>query len=155
AGLARFGAAVGDAAIVKDAADAFAVVDASHATKDGGYTHEAAGKDAVVHLADVVAMGNAAIELYDATGDAQYREKAHSIAKPLLGFAAKDGALLEHKADAGVFDLDARKPIRANAEAARLLLKVGRLDDDAALRDGANAILNAFSSEPVVTEEGR
>ncbi len=152
-GMARFGAAVHDDAVVADATRAFDAVCATH-RHDGGFLHDA-GRP-LEHLADDVAMARAALALYEATGDARFRVEARAVAKALLRLRdGEGGALLEHARDDSVFDLDARRPLRANAEAARFLQKLGRLDDDAALEGAAAQILAAFADEPAVREEGR
>jgi uncharacterized protein YyaL (SSP411 family) len=161
AGLARFGAVVDDRAIVDAAVAAAAVVDARHAVADG-YSHdEGVADDAVLHLADQVAMGRAHHLLGEATGDARHRAAALRIARFIVArFEDKAGGFVgavdngAAGVDVGVFG-DRRKPFRANGEAARLLIAVGRHAEDAGLVAAGERALAALSSPAVIADEYR
>ncbi len=164
AGLARLGAVTGDVAVTDAAVKAAEVILAKHRVA-GGFSHDEGplhgkpGGDVVMHLADQVAMGHALLLLSEVTGSKRFRDEAratgHVIVERLQDPAG--GGFFAHTQtadDVGVF-ATRRKPLKANAEAARFLLKVGRLDDDAVLVAAAERALSAFASEGVVAEEYR
>jgi hypothetical protein len=159
AGMARLASALGDDKMLADAVAAANVVVATHAG-DRGFTHApraATSAEAELHLADQLAMGNAFAELGEATGDRAWRERALAVARGVLRdfLDDKDGGFYAHTVTASTPAIDRRKPLRANAEAARLLLKVGRLEGDASLVEAAKKALSSFASEAQVKEEGR
>jgi uncharacterized protein YyaL (SSP411 family) len=63
--------------------------------------------------------------------------------------------LRAHTVDATTPALDVRMPMRGNAEAARLLMKVGRLEEDQALAEKGERALRHFADAAIVKEEGR
>ncbi|HEY4220508.1 MAG TPA: DUF255 domain-containing protein, partial [Myxococcota bacterium] len=155
AGLARFAAATANAEWLTAAADAARAIEQTHAApgRAGAFVHAAGDSD--VHLADQVAMGHAYLELYEASGDPVWRERARAVAGALRAFHDdKAGGFFEHPPGASDV-LAVRKPIKQNAEAARFLLKLGRLDDDEALKGLALGALAAFSNPAAVEDEGR
>lgn len=162
AGLARLAAVSGDDDVKAAAVKAIEVVLARHKV-GAGYRHaersdEGSDDDGVLHLADQVAVGRALLLLSEVTGDARYRAAAHDVAAFIVAsFEDNGGGFFASTAsdhDVGVF-AERRKPMKQNAEAARLLLQIGRLDDDKALVDAAERGLAAFAKEGVVKEEYR
>ena len=158
AGLARFGAATGQPALVDAAAVAVDVILTNHRVGTG-FTHdEGTVDDDVLHLVDQVAMGNALIELAEATGDRRYRTEARATAHFILDVLEdKAGGFFAHTvvdSDVGVFS-QRRMPFALNAEAARLLLHVGRLEHDDDLVAAADRALARFADVNVVAAEYR
>jgi uncharacterized protein YyaL (SSP411 family) len=159
AGLARLGMLTTDRALVDDAARAADVILARHRVGAAFSHDEGNDDDGVLHLADQVTMGHALLTLYEATGHARYRAAAAALAGFLIDTLEDKvgGGFFAHtpvKDDVGVF-AERRKPYKGNAEAARFLLKVGRLQDDIAIVAAAERALVAFATEGVVKEEYR
>ncbi len=159
AGLARFAGATGDDALLADAIRAADVVIASHGTPRGfvhaaGDDHSGAG---LLYLSDQIAMGNAFVELYETTGDAKWRTFAATCARNMVSALWDEGrgAFLAHTVDERTPALDVRSPMRANAEAARLVMKVGRLEGDAELTKKGERALRTFAAPAIVSQEGR
>lgn len=159
AGLARFAGATADDVMLADAVRAADVVIASHSTPRG-FVH-AAGDDTsgagLLYLTDQIAMGNALVELYEATGDAKWRTLAVMSVRAMVSALWDEGrgAFLAHTVDDKTPALDVRSPLRANAEAARLVLKVGRLEGDSNLVSTAERALRSFATPAIVATEGR
>jgi uncharacterized protein len=159
AGLARFAAAIGDEAMLADAARAAEAVLGTHF--DGAsFSHgPLATDDGVRHLADQVAMTAALLELFGATGEALRLPPPPRASGALLALreepSGAGGALYAHSLSPDAPPLARRTPLRANAEAARLLIKLGRLEEEPALIEAGLRALAAFAREPLVADEGR
>jgi hypothetical protein len=151
-----------DAAVVLN--DDALLLRAVHATEhllrthvhDGVVAHEAGGR---AHLADQVAMARALLELDEATGDVRWRKALRDVVTGLRAtFEDRErGGFVETPVDAqarGVF-AQARVPLRENAEAARVLMALGRLDDDDAHVQAAHRALLRVGAPAVVAAEGR
>jgi uncharacterized protein YyaL (SSP411 family) len=159
AGLARLGQLTADQQAIDDAVTAADVILARHVVGDGFSHDEGHVDDAVLHLADQVAMGHALLTLAEATGQRRFRQlasrTAHFITSTLEDPAG--GGYFAHTpvaGDVGVF-AERRKPFKGNGEAIAFILKVGRLDEDTALTSSAERALQAFAVEGVVKEEFR
>ena len=159
AGLARLAAVTSDASLKDAAIQAVDVVLRAHRVGDGFSHDEGGDDDGVLHLADQVAMGQALLLLGELTGQARYRLEALKTARFLVatledhergGFYAQTAT----DDDVGVFAAR-RKPYKQNGEAARLVTKIGRLEEDAALITAGERALTAFASEGLVKEEYR
>jgi len=159
AGLARLGMLTQDRSLVDDAARAADVILQRHRVGAAFSHDEGTDDDGVLHLADQVAMGHALLALSEATGDARYRTAAVGVAAFLIDTLEDKvgGGFFAHtpvKDDVGVF-AERRKPYKGNAEAARFLLKLGRLQEDTAVVAAAERALVAFAVEGLVKEEFR
>ena len=159
AGLARLGLLTADQQAIDDAVAAADVILTRHVVGDGFSHDEGHNDDAVLHLADQVAMGHALLTLYEATGQRRFRDlasrTAHFITATLEDPAG--GGYFAHTpvaGNVGVF-AERRKPFKGNGEAIAFILKVGRLNEDAALTTSAERALQAFAIEGVVKEEFR
>ncbi|MDP2344476.1 MAG: DUF255 domain-containing protein [Deltaproteobacteria bacterium] len=157
AGLARLAAVTGEAPFKDAAVAAVDVVLARHRVGDGFSHDEGTADDAVLHLADQVAVGQALVLLGEVTGLPRYREEARKTARFMVAslMDTTKGGFYAHTAtndDVGVF-AERRKPFKHNGEAARLLLKIGRLEEDDALVAAGEQALGAFASEGLVKEE--
>ncbi len=159
AGLARLGMLTEDRSLIDDAARATDVILQRHRVGDAFSHDEGAADDDVLHLADQTAMGQALLTLHEATGAARYRAAAVGVATFLIDTLEDKvgGGFFAHtpvKDDVGVF-AERRKPYKGNAEAARFLLKVGRLQEDNVVIAAAERALVAFAVERLVKEEFR
>ena len=161
AGMARFAGTIGDDAMLMDAVRAADAVIATHALDASGargFLHaQSDARDGLMHLGDQVAMGQAFIELFEATGDGKWRALAQATTRALVTSLWDEGAgaFRAHTRDTRTPDLAVRMPMRGNAEAARLLMKVGRLEEDQALVQTGERALRHFADDAIVREEGR
>lgn len=158
AGLARLGAVTGDQKFTEAAVRAVDVVLGRHKVGDG-FRHEEGGDGVVVHLADQVAMGHALLAVNEVTGSVRFRQEAAKTARFLVaqlqdvdngGFYAQSASA----DDVGVFAAR-RKPFKQNAEAARFISQVARLEQDDALVTVAERALAAFANESLITSQYR
>ncbi len=137
----------------------------THVTADAAVHHEAhAGAATVRHLFDAASLGWGYARLAEvlSTDDparARYVALAERIAgKMLVDFRDPVGGALfgqtEDPAAVGVFARRER-PVEANVMAARFLLALHRLTNDATWRAGAVAVLDATLTLPAITGRGR
>lgn len=159
AGLVKIGMLTGDRALVDDAARAADVILGKHRVGAAFSHDEGTDDDDVLYLMDQVTMGRALLLLAEATGERRYRDAAMATARFVTDTLQDQttGAFFAHtpvKDDVGVF-AERRTPYKANAEAARFLLAVGRLEEDAALIAAGERALVAFANEATVKEEFR
>ncbi|MBX3248827.1 MAG: thioredoxin domain-containing protein [Myxococcales bacterium] len=125
------------------ALDAASRFERTHRDEDGGFRHGAVD-DGLRHLADQVWMLRAELALYEATGDARWKEHALTTARFLLDhLALPEGGFAAHTEDpAAVGELARRRrPLVENAVAARALLRLHRLDGEAHWREAAEGAL--------------
>lgn len=118
-------------------------IERSHRDADGGFRH-GPDDDGLRHLADQAWMLRAELALYEATGEARWKELALTTARFLLDhLALPDGGFAAHTEDpAAVGELARRRrPLVENAVAARALLRLHRLEGDAHWRDAAEGAL--------------
>ncbi len=122
-----------DPAVLATARRAAARILATHLAGGtaGGVTHDADPSARVLHLADNAAFGSALARLFEATGDASYRDAAEKIADVLRDqlLDASTGALFGSTKDpdaVGVF-AQRRVPFQDNVKAIRLLAKLGEV----------------------------
>lgn len=159
AGLVRLGRLSGDRDVVDSAARAADVVLARHRVGEAFSHDEGPQDDRVLHLADQVAMARALSLLAEATGQRRYRDAAAATARFMVD-ALEDkvgGGFFAHtpvEDDVGVF-AERRKPYKHNGEAARLLIAIGRLEEDKDLLAAGERALVAFAVPGLVKEEYR
>lgn len=140
------GRAPGDA--LRLALDAAERIELTHRLPSGGFRHgppdAMAGEDGLVHLADVAWMLRAELALAEVTGAPSWRERARRTAGFLVAELAHErGGFAAHTVDPrAVGDLARRRrPLVENAVAARGLLRLARLDDDASLTAAADGAM--------------
>jgi len=114
-----------------------------------GLRHDDREGAVVNWLFDLVAVGHAALDAFELTGDPEHRERARAV------LTRMDETLRDHRpgyfdhpprpSDAGRLQ-DRQRPLQENVEAARFLRRLGRLDQDLALVDRATGLLGAYSS---------
>ena len=155
--LAVLGGAAGDAATVALAAGALERLLATHRV-EGGFTHRPAaeeGPEPLLHLADQVAVGRAALALHAATGEARWLELARELAQGLSRLRdPQGGGFFASTPDpAGV--LAPRKPFQENAMAGRFLLELGALLEEEAWRPEAEGALRSQADPALVKSWGR
>lgn len=120
----------------------------THRAASGAFRHgppdTMAGDDGLMHLADVAWMLRAELALLEVTGDRVWRERALRTADFLVReLAHEDGGFAAHTSDPrAVGDLARRRrPIVENAVAARALIRLARLSDDARWAEAADTAL--------------
>ncbi len=162
AGLARLAALSADPVLAAAAVRAVDVILSHHRVGDG-FRHDeessAVNDDVVLYLADQVAMGRALLMVNELTGLPRYRVEAGKTARFLVEHLqdAQRGGFYAHTAtsdDVGVF-AERRKPFQLNGEAARLLIKIGRLEQDGTLVSVGERALQAFADEGVIGAQYR
>jgi hypothetical protein len=156
AALTRYGFAAGDARALQWAETAADAVWASHCTDDAGCAHEVG--DPRRHLADQAAMLAASVELYQARAageGARHLERAVSLAGFLrTHLRDTDGGLRASVPIDGEPDLTgAIRPFLPGAVAARALLMLDRLDEDAGHAQIARQALLALGDD--LARQGR
>ncbi|HLK37748.1 MAG TPA: thioredoxin domain-containing protein, partial [Polyangiaceae bacterium] len=138
--LADAGAAFGDAAMVEAAAKSLSFVERSLVTRDGGTRVLRHFKDGAVRgpgfLDDHAFVGDAALDLYEATGDARWAALARELGESILAhFADREGGGFFFSPDDGESILVRAKDAYDHAVpsgasiACRLLLRLGALVD--------------------------
>ena len=178
AALCRLHEATGDPAPLREAGAALDRIVREHSAEGGGLRHAAGDAGPVLHLADQVEVGRAALLLMYATPDAAHghglHEKWRGLAKQLARviverFEDREGggfyAHTEDPSATGVF-AERRKPFETNARAARFLIGLSRLAVDQGHHRGRNLeekqwraaalrALQAFASPDVLDAQDR
>ncbi len=158
AGLARLGMLSGDDTLVEAARTAASTIVTKDIAAGMGFTHDIAERhDPIRYLDDQVAMGHALLTLSEATGDVHYRQLAAGAARYIVDhFEDKEGGGFYAHKGVDVDDFMARrKPLKLNGEAARFVLKVGRLEKNQAFIAAAERALAAFAVFDLIKEEYR
>ena len=153
--MAFAGRVLGEPSYVTAAARAADFLLSRHATADGGLARTS--RDGVAKTAgfldDYAVLGQAMLELHDATGEPRWRDEAGRLADQIIsrfGDAA-DGLFFNQ---AGAADLIVRQKVASdsplpsgNAIAARVFLSLGRID-------AARGVIAAFAQQAVDHGEG-
>lgn len=159
AALAAHVQATGDAQVLAHARAAAERLRRTHFRPGRGYLH-AEDADGRLHLSDQAWMAWGLVSLHQATGEARWLDEADelmALTRRHLGDADGGGffAVTEDAAAVGAF-ARRRKPLEANAVAARVLLRLHRLrDDDRDLREQARAAVRAVADRRYIAEHGR
>ncbi len=159
--IAKMYEATGDAEVLALATSAADRLIRTHREESGGFVHgeEERGRGGLLHLADQIWMARALFALYEATGEARYREAADAS----LAFMqreledAEHGGYFAHTRDpaaVGVF-AERRRPLIENGLVARLLIQRHRKTGDAALRTSAERALRAIGETGEIPRRGR
>lgn len=158
AALTKLYEATLDEALLADAERAAAAILTTHARGDG-FAHAAGDPGPMLHLADQAEMANALLTLHDATGNADYLERAKRTVRLVMRelLDLEHGGYFAHTPDpeaAGIF-AERRKPLEENATIARVMLRLHHLDGDAAWRDAATAALRSLANRRGIARLGR
>ena len=157
-GLVALYQATGDSAVLADAEAAFKFIEQNRKRADGLYAHGAADR-AGPFLGDTIAVGQAALELYSATGNRAYQHAASAAADGVAKTFKADGAGFKTAfIDAAAVGAFARPTIQIdeNIAAARFFNLLARSlgkPDHRALAEHAMRFLNSdlISSFPGVS----
>jgi len=156
AGLVAYANATGDAEALARAVKAAEFIGSTRALPGGGFRHGDTGRGGP-YLADTLAMGEAALALYQATGTREWLDVARNAAAFIVAnFKHKDAGFLtavEPEAKAGVL----ATPVRAldeQPEVARFLNLTGQYAGDESLHAAAELAVR-YVLAPAVLESGR
>ncbi len=152
--------ATGDEGVLRQAEAAARRILETHRVGDA-FTHGPAADETstIVHLGDQVEMARALLALHEATG----RGELLAEARRTMDFVRRDlgdpdrGGFFAHTADptaVGVF-AERRKPLVDNAIAARVLMRLSRIDGYPALREEAARALRSVADRAFIREHGR
>lgn len=156
--LAELYEASGDRAILETAVRAGDAIFERH-TRGGGLAHAATdAADAELHLADQAWMVRGALALYEATGDARWRDRAVGLVRFVRSeLGTERGGFYSHTEDheaRGVF-ARRRTPFIENVVFARALVRLAHLTNEDELRAEARRALIAVSDPAYVRSFGR
>ena len=130
----------------------------THRAQSGLFRHDAESDDPLFYLEDQAHVLAAWLALHEATGQARWEEEAQRLADAMLEHLQDEqGGFHAHTEDprAAGFFADRRVPIEENGVAARALLTLSRLKDEARYRDAAVAALRASARPGELRSLGR
>jgi hypothetical protein len=151
-------AGLGASAALDEARRAAERIERTHRRPRGLYAHDAEAEDPLFYLADQAHLLEAWIALFQATGEPRWLTRAAALAEAMTAhLAAEGGGFVAHTEDprAEGFFAERRVPIDDNATAARALLALSRLTDEARWRALALAALRAAARPSELRRMGR
>lgn len=153
--LAAFSNATGDAAALDQAVRAAKWVVANRQNPDGTFRHGQSDRGGP-YIGDTMAMGNAAMDLYAATGDRTWLTLAQSAGKALARFQDPDGGFKTSLEPEGTFGVLAspHKAIDEQVLAGRLSARLWRYLGDPDAKAMAEHAAKYLAS-PAIIESGR
>lgn len=153
--LAAYANATGDAAALTQAVQAADWIIANRRGSDGVFRHGDKDRGGPF-LGDTIAMGNAAIDLYAATGKRKWLEIARATGEALAGFRDADGGFSASTIAEGTAGVLA-KPYRnldEQVQTARVAIRLWRYLGDAKAMELADHAFKYLASDAIV-ESGR
>lgn len=130
----------------------------THRAESGLFRHDAESDDPLLYLEDQAHVLAAWLALHEATGQARWEDEAERLADAMIAaLQDEDGGFHAHTDDprAAGFFADRRVPIEENGVAARALLTLSRLKDEARYREAAVAALRASARPAELRSLGR
>lgn len=124
----------------------------------GLFRHAAGADDPLFHLADQAYLLRAFLALHQASARAHWLEQATALADAMLAHLGADGGgFYAHTEDprAEGLALERRLPIEENAAAARALIALARLEDEARFHEAAARALRAIARPDELRALGR
>lgn len=153
--LVAFSNVTGDAAALEKGRRAAEWVVANRQNSDGTFRHGASDRGGPF-IGDTIAMGNAALDLYAATGERKWLDLAHTTGAALARFRDPEGGFRSSLATEGRSGVLAKpfKAIDEQVQAARLSIRLWRYLGDPAIKDLSHHAMRYLAS-PALVDSGR